>query len=126
MSEKEIYKWFIAHVAYRNESHVKDLFDIAGLECYMPFRSAVRTWKNKKIGVQVPVIPSCAFVRVAQSDFIMLQMMKEISLMKGSDDQPLSLSDEQMARIRQKLDVSNHPGSVLMEDIGTKENFVAL
>lgn len=115
MSEKEIYKWFIAHVAYRNESNVKSLLDIAGLEYYMPFKSVIRIWKGEKKEFQVPVIPSCTFIRVAQSDFIMLQMMKEISLMADRDNHPLSLNDEQMEAVRQKLDTSDNPGVVIME-----------
>ncbi|NDV83368.1 hypothetical protein D0T87_15445 [Bacteroides sp. 51] len=115
MSEKEKYKWFIAHVAYRNDNNVKSLLDIAGLECYMPFKTVVRTWKGEKKEFQVPAIPSCTFVRVAQSDFIMLQMMKEISLMADRSDHPLSLSDEQMEIVRQKLDASDNPGAVVLE-----------
>lgn len=115
MSEKEIYKWFIAHVAYRNENNVKSLLDIAGLEYYMPFKTIIRTWKGEKKEFQVPVIPSCSFIRVAQSDFIMLHMMKEISLIVDRDDHPLSLSEEQMEVVRQKLDHSDNPGAVVME-----------
>lgn len=115
MSEKEIYKWFIAHITYRNESVVKNLLDIAGLEYYMPFKSVVRTWKGEKKEFQVPVIPFCTFVRVEQSDFIMLRMMKEISLMSDRDNHPLALSDEQMKVLCKKLDASGNPGAVVLE-----------
>lgn len=115
---EEKYKWFIAYVAYRNESNVKSLLDIAGLEYYMPFKPVVRTWNGVKKELQVPVLPTCVFVRVAQSDFIMLQMMKEISLMSDREGNPLSLSEEQMQAIRQRLDASDHPGNVVLDWIG--------
>ena len=115
MSEQEVYKWFIAHVAYRNENNVKSLLDIAGLEYYMPFKTVSRTWKGVEKEFQVPVIPSCAFVRVAQSDFIMLHMMKELSLMLDGEGNPLALSDEQMSAIQEKMDTSDNPGALVLE-----------
>ena len=117
MSEQEVHKWFIAHVAYRNENNVKSLLEIAGLEYYMPFKSVSRSWKGVKKEFQVPVIPSCSFIRVAQSDFIMLHMMKEISLMMDSEGNPLSLSDEQMNAIQGKLDDLDNPGAFVLEFI---------
>lgn len=115
MSEQEVHKWFIVHVAFRNESNVKNLFDIAGVEYYMPFKSVSRTWKGVKKDFRVPVIPSCAFVRVAQSDFILLRMMKELSLMLDSEGNPLSFSDEQMKAIQAGLKVSDNPGALVAE-----------
>ncbi|MDR0745118.1 MAG: hypothetical protein LBF17_01305 [Mediterranea sp.] len=117
MSGQEIYKWFIVHVAYRNEGYVKNLLDIAGLAYYIPFKSVTRTWKGVKKEFQVPVIPFCAFVRVAQSDFIMLQMMKELSLVLDGEGNSLSLSDERMEVIRTTLDASENPGALVLEFI---------
>lgn len=116
MSEQEVYKWFIAHVAYRNENNVKSLLDIAGLEYYMPFKTVSRTWKGVKKEFQVPV-PSCAFVRVTQSDFIMLRMMKELSLMLDGEGNPLALSDEQMNAIQEKMDTSDNLAALVLEFI---------
>lgn len=115
MSEKEIYKWFIAHVAHRNESNVKSLLDIAGLEYYMPFKSVVRTWNNVTKEFQVPVIPSCVFVKVEQTDVVMLQMMKELSLMMDANQNPLYISDERMDDLRNQLDASENPGRNVLE-----------
>jgi len=118
MSEKEIHKWFIAHVKYRNESNVKNLLDIAGMEYYMPFKSVVRTWRGERKELIVPLMPCCVFVRVAQSDFIMLQMMKEVSLLLDNANNPLYLSDDQMEIARLKLDSSENPGAVVLDIIG--------
>lgn len=115
MSEQEKFKWFIAHVAYRNENNVKSLLDVAGMEYYMPFKTVVRTWKGAKKEYQIPAIPTCVFVRVPQSEFIMLQMMKEISLMIDNENNFLSLSDEQMENVRQELDVAANPGAVVLD-----------
>lgn len=112
-----IHKWFIVHVAHRNESYVKSLLDIAGLEYYIPFKSVTRTWKGVTKEFQVPAIPPCAFVRVAQSDFIMLQMMKELSLISDGEGHPLSFPDERMEAIRTALDASENPGAIVLEII---------
>jgi hypothetical protein len=63
----------------------------------------------------MPVIPSLAFIRVAQSDVIMLQMMKEISLLLDNEGHPLSLPDERMQAIRTALDASENPGALVLE-----------
>lgn len=115
MPEKEEFKWYIVHITYHNESNIKSLLDIAGLKYYMPFKSVIRTWKGEKKELQVPVIPSCTFVRVDQPDFIMLQMMKEISLMSDRDNHPLTLSDEQMEVLCKELDASDNPGEVVLD-----------
>jgi hypothetical protein len=117
MPGQEIYKWILAHVAYRNESNTKNLLDIAGLAYYMPFKSVTRVWKGVKKEFQIPVIPFCAFVRVTQSDYIMLQMMKELSLMSDGEGNPLSLSDERMEVMRAALDTSENPGTLVLEFI---------
>jgi len=115
MSDKEIYKWFIAHVAYRNAGNVKSLLEIAGLEYYMPFKDIVRTWNGVEKELQVPVTPSCVFVRVEQSDFVMLQMMKELSLLLDSEGSFISLSENQMNEICLKLEKSNNPGNIILD-----------
>ena len=114
MSDKEVYKWFIAHVVHRNESNVKSLLEIAGLEYYMPFQRVTRTWNNHKKEIQKPVIPSCVFVRVLESDFIMLQMMNEITLMQSREDSFISLSEEEMKAFLQKLESSENIGESVL------------
>lgn len=122
MLEQEKYKWFIARIVFRNESNVKSLLDIAGVEYYMPFKTVNRKWKDRICEFQVPAMPSCVFVRVAHSDFIMLQMMKEISLILDNGNNPLSLDDERMNAIRQQLDMSDNPGTIVLELINELNN----
>jgi hypothetical protein len=117
MAGKEVHKWFMIHIARRNESQVKRLLDIAGLTYYMPFKSVTRTWNGVKKEFQAPVIPSCIFIRAAQSDFIMLQTMKELSLMSDCESHYLSLPDERMEAMRAALDASENPGALVLEFI---------
>lgn len=121
MSGEEKYKWFIAHVSYRNEGNVANLLDIAGLEYYMPFKKVARTWNNILKEIEVPVIPTCTFIRVDQSDVVMLRMMKELSLMMDADKNPLYISDERMGDLRKQLDASDNPGDIILQVI---EQFV--
>lgn len=114
-TEKEQCKWFIAHIAHCNELKVKDLLDIAGIDYYMPFHKVFRTWNGVQKEFQVPSLPSCVFVRTHESDFIMLNLMREISLILDGQGKPVFLTEEQMNDLLAKLNNQKNKGEIVLQ-----------
>ena len=55
-------RWFAMRVTYRREMSMKQMLEAANIECYIPMRQAVKTYRGKKARVMVPAIHNLLFV----------------------------------------------------------------
>lgn len=113
--EKEKYKWFIAHIAYHSDLKVKDLLDIAGIDYYMPYHDVDRTWNGIRKEFRIPSLTSCVFIRIEESDFIMLHLIQEVSLIVDSDRKPICITEDQMKEVSGLMERSAHKGDMLLQ-----------
>jgi transcription antitermination factor NusG len=54
--------WFAVYTRPKAEKKVKERFDTAGLESFLPLQTTVKQWSDRKKKVQVPLINSYVFV----------------------------------------------------------------
>lgn len=101
MSDKEICNWYIFRIAYRTEKKVDDVLDIAGIEHYIPFQTVKRSWNTVNRKIEIPVFPNLGFAYVGDFDIEMLKIMKEVSLFMGKDGRYLTLSNDQIDKIKE-------------------------
>lgn len=61
--------WFAVYTAPRAEKRVKERFDMAGIENYLPIQTVVRQWHDRRKKVDVPVMPGYIFVYIDRSQY---------------------------------------------------------
>lgn len=65
---KQPSQWFAVHTKSRTEKKVFDRLQIAGHESFLPMKTEIRQWSDRKKKVRSPLIKSYVFVRVKQND----------------------------------------------------------
>lgn len=115
MSDKEICNWYILRIAYRTEKKVDDVLNIAGIKHYIPFKTVEYSWNATSRRIETPVFPCLGFAYVSDFDLEMLKIMKEVSFLIDKDGRYLTLSDNQMDKVK-------NDSSSLWHDILKPEN----
>lgn len=110
MPEKEILSWYIVRISCRSEKKVAGILDVANIEYHIPFRSVQRSWGELKKTLEIPMFQGLGFIKVGDFDLEMIKMMRETSLLMNRNNNFLTLSDEQMDKIKETP-------SALWEDI---------
>ena len=60
--------WYAVYTTSRAEKKVKQRLDESGIENYLPLRTEIRIWSDRKKKVSLPLIPGYIFVRIAVED----------------------------------------------------------
>lgn len=75
---EEVKYWHAVYTASRAEKKVKERFDEAGTENFLPIQTIVRQWKYRKQKVTLPVIAGMIFVRVTRKGQISVLQTKGV------------------------------------------------
>ena len=67
IKRKEEPRWYALYTKSRNEKKVAARLSDRGYECYLPLQKTMRKWSDRKKLVEVPLINSYVFVRMALS-----------------------------------------------------------
>ena len=65
----EIVPWYAIYTRSRWEKRVMDLLNEKGIEAYVPLRKEIHKWSDRKKLIEVPLIRSYCFVKVAGKDY---------------------------------------------------------
>lgn len=58
-------EWYAVYTRPRNEKKVRDRLEHEGVEVYLPIRTEIRQWSDRRKKVDMPVIASYVFVKIA-------------------------------------------------------------
>lgn len=56
--------WYAVYTRPRNEKKVRDRLQRKGVEVYLPIRTQIRQWSDRRKKVDMPIISSYLFVRI--------------------------------------------------------------
>jgi len=56
--------WYIAYTLPRHEKAIAQRLGVDKIPCYVPLYSETRTWKERKVKLELPLFPCYVFVRM--------------------------------------------------------------
>jgi len=58
-------RWYAVYTKSRHEKRIKQQLDSRSIEAFLPLYQAVHRWKDRRVGVSLPVFPGYLFVRIS-------------------------------------------------------------
>ncbi len=70
METKEEHRknWYVLYVKTRQELKVSDRLKGIGIKTYVPYRTEIRQWSDRKKKVNIPLLPSMVLVYIEESE----------------------------------------------------------
>jgi transcription antitermination factor NusG len=95
-------RWFAIWTRSRQEKVAAKMLATVGVQHFLPLKSEIRQWSDRKQTVSVPLFSGYLFVRMNPSKDSRLQVLKApgIAGFVGSSTGPLPIPDQQIEDIR--------------------------
>ena len=95
-------RWFAVWTRSRQEKVASAMLDAVGVQHFLPLKSELRQWSDRKRVVTVPLFSGYLFVRMNRHADIRLQVLKTpgIAGFVGNSTGPLPIPDQQIEDIR--------------------------
>lgn len=112
------YQWYVVHTYTQNEKKVATELERRGIETFVPFRTEVHQWSDRKKRVSVPLFPGYAFVRMdatADNCVRVTRTPRVLRLLGHDNGRPTPVPDSEIESTRQLVtgDVSLLPHTFL-------------
>ena len=109
--------WFAVYTAPRAEKRVKERFDMAGIENYLPIQTVVRQWHDRRKKVDVPVMPGYIFVYIDRSQYKDVLMTYGALAFLREVGTPVAIPDVQIKNLRSMVELSTGMVEFSQEDL---------
>jgi transcription antitermination factor NusG len=99
-------QWFAVWTRSRQEKSAASVLEMLGVPHFLPLKSEVRQWSDRKQTITVPLFSGYLFVRIDPARDGRLQVLKTpgIAGFVGNQTGPLPVPDQQIEDIRTILD----------------------
>jgi transcriptional antiterminator NusG len=99
------FKWFAVWTRSRQEKVAASVLDSLGVPHFLPLKSELRQWSDRKRNVSVPLFSGYLFVRMNKFHDNRLQILKTPGIVGfvGNHTGPLPIPDQQIDDIRMVL-----------------------
>lgn len=109
--------WYAVYTSSRAEKKVKERLDQAGIENYLPLRTEVRMWSDRKKKVSLPLISGYIFVKVEEEQFISVLNVPGVVAFLKEKGKAVSIPDKQIEQLRFFEDNAEEPVEISFEEI---------
>jgi len=99
------FRWYAVWTRSRQEKVASTVLNVLGVEHYLPLKSELRQWSDRKQLVEMPVFSGYLFVRINPLRDSRLQVLKSpgIAGFVGNQNGPLPIPDQEIEDIRTVL-----------------------
>jgi len=97
-------RWYATYTRSRHEKRVATQLQALSVEHYLPLYNSVRRWKDRRIGLQLPLFPGYVFVRMSLRDQLIVLRIPGVVRLIGFDGIPTTIHDDEMEAMRNGLD----------------------
>ncbi len=95
--------WYAVYVNSRHEKKVSGLFDISGIENYLPLHKVLKQWSDRKKIVEEPLFRSYIFVKIEDADQQKIRETKGVLNFVYWLGKPAVIRDEEILVIKKFL-----------------------
>ncbi len=96
--------WYAVYTTSRAEKKVKQRLDESGIENYLPLRTEIRIWSDRKKKVSLTLIPGYIFVRIAVEDMLKILNIPGVVTFLREKSVPAAIPDDQIHRLRMMVE----------------------
>ena len=98
-------RWYAVYTSANHERCVADQFALRDVEHYLPVYESVRKWKDRKVRLQLPLLPGYVFVRLPLRERLKVLQVPGVACLVGFGGRPAAISDEEVERIHKIQDL---------------------
>jgi transcription elongation factor/antiterminator RfaH len=98
-------RWFAVWTRSRQEKMAASMLESLGVSCFLPLKTELRQWSDRKQSVQVPLFSGYLFVRMDPAKDRRLQVLKTPGIVGfvGNHTGPLPIPDQEIEDVRTVL-----------------------
>ncbi len=94
------FSWYAVYTTSRAEKKVKQRLDEIGIQNYLPLRTEIRLWSDRKKKVTLPLITGYIFVNITHDDFLRVLNVPGVVTFLKEKAVPVPIPDNQIQRLR--------------------------
>jgi transcription antitermination factor NusG len=98
-------RWCAAYVIARHEKVVADQLARRSVESFLPLYRSVRSWKNRRAHVELPLFPSYLFIRISVAERLRVLEVPGVVHIVSFHGMPVAVPDEQIEALRMALEL---------------------
>lgn len=96
--------WYAVYTTSRAEKKVKQRLDEADIENYLPLRTEIRIWSDRKKKVSLPLIPGYIFVHISPENILKTLNIPGVVTFLKEKSVPAAIPDDQIRRLRMMVE----------------------
>lgn len=100
------YCWYAVYTSSRAEKKVKIRLDEIGIVNYLPLKTEIRVWSDRKKKITVPLISGYVFVRVTQKQFLEVLNISGVVAFLKERSSPVEIPENQIWQLKFMVDGS--------------------
>jgi transcription antitermination factor NusG len=99
----EIQHWCVAYTVSRHEKAVASRLSSQEIVSYVPLYSEVRSWKRRRLQVELPLFPGYVFVRMLLADRTRVLSQPGVIRLLAANGNMAVVPDEEIQRLQSSL-----------------------
>lgn len=96
--------WYAVYTRSRHEKKVADGLKDKDIEVFLPLRSVINRWKDRRKEVQLPLFSGYVFVRIVPEQKIPVLQTAGVVTLVGNGSDPMPIPEEQIESIQKLVD----------------------
>lgn len=105
--------WYAACTSANHEKHVADQFTQRSIEHFLPLYDSIRTWKDRRVRLKLPLFPGYIFVRIPLREQLRVLQTPSVARLVGFNGKPVAIGDQELESLRcavsQSLQLEPYP-----------------
>ena len=99
-NEPSVPRWYAAYTRSNHERTAAEQMKRRSIEHFVPTYETVRTWKDRRKRLEMPLFPGYVFVRVAMEERLRVLVVPGVVRLVGFDNHPVPVADEEIESLR--------------------------
>jgi transcription antitermination factor NusG len=114
-SSDQVEKWYALYVSSRAEKKVEAELTKKGVENYLPLKTTLRRWSDRKKWVEMPLIPGYIFVRIILKNYLTALQTNHVVAFVRFEGKPAVIPDRQIDFLKRMLKQTDYSWEVSAE-----------
>jgi transcription termination/antitermination protein NusG len=93
-------RWYAVYTRSRHEKSVASKLEEKNIEVFLPIRTVLRRWKDRKKEISLPLFSSYVFVRLPLSERLKVLQTPGVVLILSEGSQPVPIPEDQITSIK--------------------------
>jgi transcription antitermination factor NusG len=97
-------RWYVLSVRSNQEKRVTEHLGGRGVEHYLPCYSSLRSWKDRRVTLEMPLFPGYVFVRLPLLERLKVLTVPQVVSLVGAGKCPAEISAQEIDSIRRGVE----------------------